>query len=59
MSGACGRPSMGLVLMSGRELHRPGVLAEIADGSRGVPSGAALLGLTARHRRRLIERYRT
>ena len=50
---------MGLVLMSGRELHRPGVLAEIADGSRGVPSGAALLGLTARHRRRLIERYRT
>ncbi len=50
---------MGLVLMSGRELHRAGVLAEIADGSRGVASGAALLGLTARHMRRLIERYRT
>ena len=50
---------MGLVLMSGRELHRAGVLAEIADGSRGVVAGAALLGLTARHLRRLIVRYRT
>ncbi len=40
-------------------LHRAGVLAEIGDGSRGVASGAALLGLTTRHMRRLIERYRT
>jgi hypothetical protein len=50
---------MGLVLMSGQELHRVGVLAEITDGERSVASGAALLGLTTRHMRRLVERYRT
>ena len=50
---------MGLVLMSGRELHRAWVLEEIIDGSRDIASGAALLGLTARHMRRLIECYRT
>ncbi len=49
---------MGLVLMSGRQLHRAGVLAEIVDGSPSVASGAALLGLTARRMLRLIERYR-
>ncbi|WP_428393031.1 ISNCY family transposase [Lichenicoccus sp.] len=50
---------MGLVLMDGRELHRVGVLAEILDGGRSVASGAALLGLTARQTRRLVEKYRT
>ncbi len=50
---------MGWVLMDGRELHRVGVLAEVADGSRSVASGAALLGLTARHTRRLVDRYRS
>ncbi len=50
---------MGLVLMNGRELHRAGVLAEIVDGSRGVASGAASLGLSARPMRHLNERYRT
>ena len=50
---------MGLVLMSEQELHRVGVLAEVTDGERGVASGAALLGLTTRHMRRLVERYRT
>jgi hypothetical protein len=49
---------MGLVLMSGRELHRAGVLTEVAGGSRSVASGAALLGLTARHMRRLVYRFR-
>lgn len=48
---------MGLVLMNERELHRVGVLAEIRSGDRTVASGAALLGLTARHVRRLVERY--
>jgi hypothetical protein len=48
---------MGLVLMSGRELHRGGVLAEVAGGNRSITSGAALLGLTARHMRRLVARY--
>ena len=42
----------------GRELHCAGVLAEIADGSRGITSGAALLGRTTRHVRRLIKRDR-
>lgn len=48
---------MGLVLMNERDLHRVGVLAEIRSGDRTVASGAALLGLTTRHTRRLIERY--
>ncbi|WP_459678226.1 helix-turn-helix domain-containing protein [Acidisoma sp. 7E03] len=48
---------MGLVLMNERELHRVGVLAEIRSGDRTVASGAALLGLTAQHVRRLVERY--
>lgn len=48
---------MGLVLMNERDLHRVGVLAEVRSGDRTVASGAALLGLTARHLRRLVERY--
>ncbi|MCB8883773.1 helix-turn-helix domain-containing protein [Acidisoma cellulosilytica] len=48
---------MGLVLMNERDLHRVGVLAEILSGDRTVASGAALLGLTARHVRRLVARY--
>ena len=50
---------MGWVLMNERELHRVGVLTEIIEARRSVASGAALLGLTARHTRRLVERYRT
>ena len=50
---------MGWVLMDGRELHRVGVLTEILDGGRSAASGAAVLGLTARHTRRLVERFRT
>jgi hypothetical protein len=48
---------MGWVVMDERELHRVGVLSEIQSGSRTVASGAALLGLTARHTRRLVGRY--
>lgn len=48
---------MGWVMMDGRELHRIGVLSEIHLGSRTIASGAALLGLTARHMRRLLDRY--
>ncbi|WP_198384828.1 hypothetical protein [Roseomonas sp. KE2513] len=50
---------MGWVLMDERELYRVGVLTEIVDARRSVASGAALLGLTARHTRRLVERHRT
>lgn len=48
---------MGLMLMNERDLHRVGVLAEIRSGDRTIASGAALPGLTARHVRRLPERY--
>lgn len=48
---------MGWVMMDERELHRIGVLSEIHLGSRTIASGAALLGLTARHMRRLLDRY--
>jgi hypothetical protein len=48
---------MGLVLMNERDLHRVGVLAEIRAGDRTIASGAVLLGLTARHMRRLVARY--
>ena len=48
---------MGWVLMNERDLHRVGVLAEVRSGDRTVASGAALLGLTARHMRRLFARY--
>jgi hypothetical protein len=48
---------MGLVLMNERELHRVGVLAEIRAGDRTIASGAMVLGLTARHMRRLLKRY--
>jgi hypothetical protein len=43
--------------MNERDLHRVGVLAETRSGDRTVTSGATLLGLTARHTRRLVERY--
>ena len=59
VSGACGRPSLGWLFMRARERHRAGVLGDIPAGSGGVASGAALFGLTVRHMRRLIERYRT
>jgi len=48
---------MGWVMMDERELHRIGVLSEIQTGNRTVASGAAVLGLTARHVRRLLDRY--
>lgn len=48
---------MGLMLMNERDLHRVGVLAEIRSGDRTIASGAALLGLTARHMRRMVARY--
>jgi hypothetical protein len=48
---------MGWVMMDERELHRIGVLSEIHLGSRTIASGAALLGLTVRHMRRLLDRY--
>ncbi len=48
---------MGWVMMDERELHRIGVLSEIQTGSRTIASGAAVLGLTARHIRRLLDRY--
>ena len=48
---------MGLVLMNERELHRVGVLAKIRAGDRTIASGAMVLGLTARHMRRLLKRY--
>ncbi len=48
---------MGWVMMDERELHRIGVLSEIQTGNRTIASGAAVLGLTARHIRRLLDRY--
>jgi hypothetical protein len=48
---------MGWVVMSERDLHRVGVLSEIHLGNRTLASGAALLGLTTRHIRRLLDRY--
>lgn len=50
--------AMGMVLMAERELHRVGVLTEIINDNRSIASGAALLGITPRHMRRLIDRYR-
>jgi hypothetical protein len=40
---------MGWVMMDERELQRIGVLSEIQTGNLTVASGAAVLGLTARH----------
>jgi hypothetical protein len=48
---------MGWVMMDERELHRIGVLSEIQTGNRTIASGAAVLGLTARHMRRLLDWY--
>jgi hypothetical protein len=48
---------MGWVVMSERDLHRIGVLSEIHLGNRTLASGAALLELTTRHIRRLLDRY--
>ena len=47
---------MGWVTMSERELKRIGVLSEVIDERRSVASAAAVLSVSARHIRRLLER---
>src|SRR5258707_961418 len=49
---------MGLVTMSGRELQRIEVLSEVLARRRSQISAAAILGLSTRQTRRLLEAYR-
>jgi len=50
---------MGWVMMSERDFHRIGVLAQVDDGRLSVQNGANLLGVTRRQMFRLLKTYRT
>jgi hypothetical protein len=55
---AAGRTGLGGVMMSERDLRRIEVLAEVTGRRRTVASAAALLALSARQVRRLLNNYR-
>ena len=50
---------MGWVVMSERDLQRIGVLSEVRSGKRSVGSAAAVLSISDRHIRRLLDRFET
>ena len=50
---------MAWLMMSGRDFHRIGVLAQVDDGRPGVQNDANLLDGTKRQMVRLLKTYRT
>jgi transposase len=54
-----GVSGMGWVLMSERDLHRIGVLAQVDDGDIEITTAANLMNMSRRHVYRLLDRFRS